>query len=136
SWSATSKIWKIVAHIAFKFYPVASETFSTRSTPCRSAVWRSRGPCIGLLCATSPLRRVLHSLLFPLLRPELVQAFLSLLDEMRSTVNILENRTAEAVENGHLCRTKFTNPGMRTDMSELLQFLRDPDKLFRNFVSG
>jgi len=27
--------WKIVAHIAFKFYSVASETFSTGSTAWR-----------------------------------------------------------------------------------------------------
>ena len=31
------EIWNIVAHIAFKFYPDASGTFSTASTPCSAA---------------------------------------------------------------------------------------------------
>ena len=36
--------WKIVAHIAFKFYSVASGTFSTGSTPALSGRGEHREP--------------------------------------------------------------------------------------------
>ena len=39
--------WKIVAHIAFKFYSVASETFSTGSTLHSAGALSDRSEALG-----------------------------------------------------------------------------------------